>query len=72
MQLKEYLKTNNITMAAFGEKIKRAQSIVSRLCNGRHRADPTTAVRITIVTKGAVTLDDQYGTPSRWRADRER
>lgn len=71
VELKEYLKTNNVTMAVFGEKIGRAQSIVSRLANRRHRPDPTTALRIVKVTKGAVSLDDLYGTPPKSRADRK-
>lgn len=69
MELRAWLKENDTTMAAFGAKIKRAQSIVSRICARRHRPDPVTAVRIVVVTRGAVNLDDMYGTPKRWRAD---
>lgn len=72
MELREYLTQNNMTMVQFGEKIGRAQSIVSRLCGKKHRADPSTAIRIVSATKGRVTLDDLYGTPAKYRADRQR
>lgn len=71
MELREYLESKKLTMSDFAEKIGRAQSIVSRLVNKKHRPDPATAVRIVIATKAAVSLDDQYGTPARWRADRQ-
>ena len=69
MELREYLKTKKITMEMFAQKIGRAQSIVSRLVNRKHRADPITAQRIVKVTKGAVSLDDIYNTPPKLRAD---
>ncbi len=71
-ELRDYLKSKKITMAAFGGKIKRAQSIVSRICNHKHRPDPDTAISIVVVTRGDVSLDDLYGTPPRYRADRKR
>lgn len=78
MELREYLKTTvnkktkrPISMWSFGNRIGRAQSIVSRIAAKKHRADPVTAVRIVVATAGAVTLDDLYGTPARWRADRK-
>ena len=69
MELLDYLHTRKITMAVFGERVKRAQSIISRIANRKHRPDPTTAVRIVVVTKGAVSLDDLYQTPAKFRAD---
>lgn len=69
MELGNYLKTNGITMSAFGKRIGRAQSIVSRLVNKRHRADPSTALRIVKATGGVISLDDLYGTPAKLRAD---
>lgn len=69
VELREYLKEKNITMATMGTRVKRAQSIISRICAHKHRPDPTTAVRIVIATKGAVSLDDLYGTPAKYRAD---
>lgn len=69
MDLGSYLRENNITMSDFGKRIGRAQSIVSRLVNKRHRADPSTALRIVRVTGGKISLDDLYGTPAKLRAD---
>lgn len=54
-------------MSAFGAKIGRAQSIVSRLCAGKHRADPQTAVRIIKATKGKVHFADLYGLDDKFR-----
>lgn len=54
-------------MSAFGKKIGRAQSIVSRLVNGKHRADPTTALRIIKATRGKVHLADLYALPAQYR-----
>lgn len=67
MDLREYLTARRITMMAFGEKIGRAQSIISRICNRKHRADPTTALRIVVATRGEVSLDDIYDTPAKYR-----
>lgn len=72
MELAQYLKEKKLTMAQFGAQIDRAQSIISRLINKKHRPDPTTAVNIVIATRGKVTLDDQYGTPTKYRADRQK
>jgi len=69
VELREYLTKNNITMAVFGKKIGRAQSIVSRICAKKHRADPVTAIRIVVASKGLISLDDLYGTPRKYRAD---
>lgn len=69
MELREYLTKNNITMSVMGKRVKRAQSIISRICARKHRPDPSTAVRIVIATKGAVSLDDLYSTPPKYRAD---
>lgn len=55
------------TMKRFGQKLGRAQSIVSRILNKKHRPDPTTAVRMVIVTESAVSLDDIYGLPVKYR-----
>ena len=70
MDLKDYLAQSDQTMSEFAEKISRAQSIVSRLVNRKHRPDPSTAVRIVVATKGLVSMDDLYLTPPRFRADR--
>lgn len=67
--LLDWLHKNDVKMTEFGERIGRAQSIVSRLSRGLHRPDPNTAVRIVIATKGAVTLDMLYGTPKKFRCD---
>ena len=72
MTLREYLETTNTTMAAFGKKIGRAQSIVSRLCAKKHRPDPSSAIRIVAATKGRVTLNDLYDLPKKWRTDTDR
>lgn len=69
MELADWLKETGTKMTEFGEKIGRAQSIVSRLSARKHRPDPTTAVKIVIATKGRVSLDDLYGTPQRYRCD---
>lgn len=69
MELRDWLTENHVTMTAFGQRVRRAQSIISRVCARRHRPDPTTAVRIVMVTKGAVSLDDLYQTPKKYRAD---
>lgn len=66
------MKETGTTGAKLGKRVRRAQSIISRLAGGKHRADPVTAVRIVIATEGAVTLDDLYKTPPQWRADRPR
>ena len=67
MELLEYLKARKITMSEFGSKIGRAQSIVSRIANRKHRPDPTTAVKIVVVTKGEISLDDLYQLPAKYR-----
>ncbi len=71
MELREYLTENKITLSDFGEKIGRSQSVMSRICARKHRPDPSTAVRIVVATRAAITLDDLYGTPAKWRADRK-
>lgn len=65
----DWLHKTNTTMVDFGKSIHRAQSIVSRLARGLHRPDPSTALRIVVVTKGEITLDMLYGTPRRYRCD---
>lgn len=69
MDLGNYLKETGTTMSDFGRRIGRAQSIVSRLVNRRHRADPSTALRIVKATGGKVSMDDLYSTPKHLRAD---
>lgn len=70
MELLDYLTQNKITMQKFGERIGRAQSIVSRLANKKHWPDRGTAVKIVHATKGMVTLDELYSLPPRLRNQR--
>lgn len=75
MDLQEWWKTakkspdnpNGYTTISFAKKIRRAQSIASRLIRATHRPDPVTAIRIVIVTEGAVQLDDLYKLPQKYR-----
>lgn len=70
MELLDYLTQNKTTMSAFGKRVGRAQSIISRLANKKHWPDRSTAVKIVVVTRGAVTLDDLYSLPAKWRNGR--
>lgn len=81
MQLKEWLDTTGMTMVEFGKLTGRAQSIISRLSNRKHRPDPVTAVRILKVTKERgrkfgphvfVSLDDMYDVPQKLRCECQR
>ena len=68
LDLKTYLETTNTTMTHFAAKIERAQSIVSRLSARKHYPDQSTAVNIVIATRGAVTMDELYDVPKKYRA----
>lgn len=70
MHVKEYLEETGLTMEQLGDKIQRAQSIVSRLAARKHYPDPSTAVNLVVVSKGKITLDDLFDTPRKYRADR--
>jgi ribosome-binding protein aMBF1 (putative translation factor) len=63
---------NGWTTISLAKKIGRAQSIVSRILNRKHRPDPVSAVRLVVASGGKLTLDDIYGTPKRYRSDRSR
>lgn len=54
-------------MSFLGEKIGVAQSIVSRICSGKHEPRAVTARNIVIATKGEVTADELLKIPVKWR-----
>lgn len=67
MSLREWLDETNTTMEKAGELCGRAQSIISRLVNHRHRPDPETAKRLVAMSRGNITLNELYGLPMKHR-----
>lgn len=58
MTLDQYLTENNETAVAFGARIDRATSTVTRLRNGETKPDQATLARIFAATNGQVTAND--------------
>ncbi len=58
MKLDEWLKTNNLTAAAFAAMSGLSQATISRTINGKRRPDWSTLDAITAATDGAVTPND--------------
>lgn len=61
MTLDEFLTEHKISAESFALNIRRTVTTVSRLRNGHHVPDPTTACRIYKATNGLVEPNDFYG-----------
>lgn len=61
MQLSDYLTTNDLTDAAFGERIGVSGVSVHRYCAGERIPALDVMRRIIAETGGAVTANDFYG-----------
>jgi len=59
--LGEYLKSQGITYAAFGERIGKNKSTVSRIVGGKVNVDRATVEAIYRATDQAITPNDLYG-----------
>jgi len=64
MQLKEYLRTERLTLSQFGRMIGRSHATVSRLCEGHSSPSLELAARIEEKTCGKVTPADFLATKS--------
>ena len=60
MQLADYLREQNLSQAAFGERIGEPQQTVSRIAAGRSIPRPKIMAKIVEATGGAVTPNDFY------------
>lgn len=58
MKLDEWLKSNNLTAAAFADISGLSQATISRAINGKRRPDWSTLDTIMAATNGAVTPND--------------
>lgn len=56
MTLKEWIKKKGISQAAFGKKIGKNQSTISKWCNFVHAIDKPSRELIKRITKGEVKL----------------
>jgi transcriptional regulator with XRE-family HTH domain len=63
MQLSDYLKENELTDEAFGEKIGRDRSSVYRLKNSQTKPTADVLQAIVNATGGAVTPNDFFDLP---------
>lgn len=61
MKLRDYLKREKITAAAFAKRIGVTQSSVSRLCGETRAPDMGTVRRIHEETGGCVSAEDFFG-----------
>jgi transcriptional regulator with XRE-family HTH domain len=64
MRLANYLRAQNITLAAFAKRIGRSEATVSRLARGKHLPDWDTMQAIKEATDGCVTPNDFEPTAS--------
>lgn len=53
--------------AAVGRMVDVRGETISRVARGVQVPKPDLAVRLVVATKGAVTLDELYGVPLKWR-----
>jgi transcriptional regulator with XRE-family HTH domain len=58
MRLAEYLRAQDLTLAAFAVRIGRSEATVSRIARGKHRPDWDTMEAIAQATDGCVTPND--------------
>lgn len=58
MRLKDWLKKQKLSQAAFAKKIKSSQGHISELASGKMRPTLETVGMIAKATKGAVSVND--------------
>lgn len=60
MTLNEYIKSRGITQMIMAEEIPCSQSLISQICNGKHKPSYRMARRISNVTNGYVGVENWY------------
>lgn len=60
-ELRDYLRGKGVSMKAFGQRIGKSKSVVSRICARNITVSHETARRIFEETGGAVTPNDLFG-----------
>lgn len=68
MDLKQFIVESGKTQSDVALGIDRAQSVVSRIANGKQRPEPDTAIALVVFSKGTITMDELYSVPRKFWA----